>query len=205
MLFENDYKTIRDPGTGEFRDRGSRFISFIFPVTSEKEVKEIVNTIKKDHPKANHHCYAFRIGPGKTVYRYSDDREPSGTAGKPIYGVIQSFDLTDVLIVVVRYFGGTLLGVSGLINAYKGAAKDAVEKGVIIIKPVVERYELEFQFEFINDVKSIIRFAKGTIFKQEISEKCVLCVEISKLHSNELLDKITKNHLLQDHVKIKVL
>jgi uncharacterized YigZ family protein len=204
MLFENDFKTILHKSTGEFRDRGSKFIGYAYPVVSVKQVKEIVNAIKKEHPKANHHCYAFRLGPGKNIYRFSDDREPSGSAGKPIFGVIQSNDLTDILIIVVRYFGGTLLGVSGLINAYRSAAKEAIDKSEIVTKAVVERYELEFTFDFINEVKLAIRSVKAVILNQEIADKCLIAVEVEKINANELLDKIKTNHLLKDHVKIKV-
>ena len=124
---------------GEFRDRGSRFMAYAYPVKDEAEIKNIVSNIRKEQPKANHHCYAYRLGPGNAVFRYSDDREPSGSAGKPIYGVIQANDLTDVLIVVTRYFGGTLLGIPGLINAYREAAANAIKSATIISKQITEK------------------------------------------------------------------
>ncbi|HMT28538.1 MAG TPA: YigZ family protein [Bacteroidia bacterium] len=204
-MFEEDYKTIETPTSGEYRDRGSRFLGYAFPVKNEKEVKEIVNKIKKDHPKANHHCYAFRLGPSKSAFRFSDDREPSGSAGKPIYGVIQSADLTDILIVVVRYFGGTLLGVNGLINAYRSAAKEAVNQNVIVTKPIVENYLLEFEYENINEVMSIIKQTKANVVNQDLNEKCSIRVELPKHHADEFLKKINTSHILKGTVKIEIL
>ncbi|MDP2112754.1 MAG: YigZ family protein, partial [Bacteroidota bacterium] len=129
---EDTYKTIEKPSEGLFKDKGSKFISFAFPVNSEDEIKDIVQSIKKEHHSARHHCYAWRLGADHLHFRANDDGEPSSTAGKPILGQIQSFDLTNILIVVVRYFGGTLLGVSGLINAYRSAALDAINQAEIV-------------------------------------------------------------------------
>ena len=133
---EDTYKTIEKPSEGLFKDKGSKFISFAFPVDNEEEIKEIVQSIKKEHHSARHHCYAWRLGADQLLFRANDDGEPSSTAGKPILGQIQSFDLTNILIVVVRYFGGTLLGVSGLINAYRNAALDAINQAEIVEKLV---------------------------------------------------------------------
>ena len=116
---KDTFKTISIPAEGLFKDKGSKFISYAYPVSSEDQIREIVLNLKKEHHSARHHCYAWRLGPDKLIFRANDDGEPSSTAGKPILGQIQSHELTNILIVVVRYFGGTLLGVSGLINAYK--------------------------------------------------------------------------------------
>lgn len=205
MLFEEEYHTIEKESTGEYRDRGSKFIGFCYPVKTESEIKELLKKIKKDHPKANHHCYAFRLGPAKTAFRFSDDREPSGSAGKPIFGVIQSNDLTDILMIVVRYFGGSLLGVSGLINAYRTAAQEAVKSNSIVTKPIVERYELGFDYPMMNEVMLIIRQSKAAVFHQDLSEKCILHLEIPRQMADEFLKKLNNSQVLKNTVQIKIL
>ncbi|MFT7606590.1 MAG: putative YigZ family protein, partial [Saprospiraceae bacterium] len=140
------YKTIVAPSIGEFKDRGSKFIAYAYPVYTEEEWQEHLNTVKKEHFKARHHCFAFRIGLDKNNFRANDDGEPSGTAGRPILGQIDSFELTNVFVVVVRYFGGTKLGVSGLINAYKNATIDAFQQATIIEKTVEDIYKISFHY-----------------------------------------------------------
>ncbi|HPS14142.1 MAG TPA: YigZ family protein, partial [Prolixibacteraceae bacterium] len=151
------YKTIEAPSEGLFKDKGSKFISYAFPVASEDQVKEIVLQIRKEHFNARHHCYAYRLGYTGEKYRANDDGEPSGTAGRPIHGQLLSNDLTNVLIVVVRYFGGTLLGVSGLINAYKTAATEAIKNARIVTKIIELEYELVFDYMVQNSVMRIIK------------------------------------------------
>ena len=154
---EDTYKTIEKPSEGLFKDKGSKFISLAFPVNSEEEIKEIVQSIKKEHHSARHHCYAWRLGADQLHFRANDDGEPSSTAGKPILGQIQSFDLTNILIVVVRYFGGTLLGVSGLINAYRSAALDAINQAEIVEKLVEKWLLVDFDYGAMNeDRKSVV-------------------------------------------------
>ncbi len=131
------YYTIENPSIAEFKDKGSKFIAYAFPVNEVKDFKEKLAAIKKEHPKATHHCFAYRIGTDGTTYRVSDDGEPSGSAGRPILGQLDSKQLTNVLVIVVRYFGGTLLGVPGLINAYKSSAAMALQLVAIIKKPVM--------------------------------------------------------------------
>src|SRR6476620_9908190 len=126
MLFDDTYKTVKTTSEGTFRDKGSKFIAYIFPLQNESEVKVMLTSLRADHPKANHFCWAFRLTPDRSVFRLNDDGEPSGTAGRPILNTLLSYDLTNVLVVVVRYFGGTLLGVPGLINAYKKATVEAI-------------------------------------------------------------------------------
>lgn len=157
---EDSYKTIEKPSEGLFKDKGSRFIAYAFPINSEDEIREIVQTIKKEHHSARHHCYAWRLGASKTNFRMNDDGEPSSTAGKPILGQIQSFDLTNLLIVVVRYFGGTLLGVSGLINAYRNAASDAINNAQIVEKLVEKWLLIEFDYLAMNEVMKILKDEK---------------------------------------------
>ncbi|HOI47993.1 MAG TPA: YigZ family protein, partial [Prolixibacteraceae bacterium] len=128
---EDTYKTVSAPSEGLFKDKGSRFISYLYPVTTEEEIKEIIQQVKKAHHSARHHCYAWRLGRENIRFRANDDGEPSSTAGKPILGQLTSFELTNVLLVVVRYFGGTLLGTSGLINAYREAASEAIRNALV--------------------------------------------------------------------------
>ena len=180
MLFDDSYFTLKSPSTGECRDRGSRFIALAYPVQQEEEVKSILQQIKKDHPQANHHCYAFRLTPDPTVYRASDDREPSGSAGKPILGAITSKGLTDVLVVVVRYFGGTLLGVPGLINAYRSAAVAALEHAELTEKFIEETFSLEFQYDLSNEVHQLLRKHKASITAQDYNEPCCISFSLRK-------------------------
>jgi uncharacterized YigZ family protein len=144
MLFEDTYKTITGSAEGLFKDKGSKFFAYAYPIEDESEVKDLVDQLKKEHFKAVHHCYAYRLGQDRTNFRVNDDGEPSGSAGKPILNVLLSKDITNILVVVVRYFGGTLLGVPGLINAYKTATQEALAEAEIIEKTVNEIYEVRF-------------------------------------------------------------
>jgi len=169
---EDTFKTIEKPSEGLFKDKGSRFISYAFPVNSEEEIREIVQSIKKEHHSARHHCYAWRLGAEKSLFRANDDGEPSSTAGKPILGQIQTFDLTNILIVVVRYFGGTLLGVSGLINAYRNAALDAVNQAVIIDKLVEKWLLIEFDYLAMNEVMKVFKDEKLPQIDPQFDLRC---------------------------------
>ena len=151
------YKTIRSVSQGLFRDKGSRFISFAVPVKSAEEIKQNLDEYRKKYHDARHHCFAYMLGPERDVWRVNDDGEPSGTAGKPILGQINSFGLTDILIIVVRYFGGTLLGTSGLINAYKSSAYDALIHSTVIELNVMNYYLAEFPYDIMNKVMKIIK------------------------------------------------
>ena len=156
-MMEDTYKTISNPSEGLFKDKGSKFMAFAYPVSSEDKIKGIIQILKKEHYSARHHCYAWRLGHEKLLFRANDDGEPSSTAGKPILGQIQSFDLTNILVVVVRYFGGTLLGVSGLINAYKNAAHDAILQAEIVEKLVKKQLCIEFEYGVMNEVMKIFK------------------------------------------------
>jgi uncharacterized YigZ family protein len=191
-MFEDTYKTITTLSEGLFKDRGSRFISFAIPVETEEEVKKHIADLKKKHHDACHHCYAYQLGYDKSVYRANDDGEPSGTAGKPIFGQIQSKDLTNILVVVVRYFGGTLLGVSGLINAYKTAAKEALESANILTKTVNDVYEITFDYLGMNDVMKIIKDYKLEIINQDFELTCLIEFSTRKNDSNIVYDKLSK-------------
>lgn len=202
MLFDDQYKTIQKKGMAEIRDRGSKFIGIAYPLLSEKEVKEILHSIKKEHPQANHHCYAFRIGTDPTAFRFSDDREPSGSAGKPILGAIQSKELTDVLVVVVRYFGGTLLGVPGLIAAYRAAAQEALLATTVIEKTINYIYSIEFPFEIANDVYQFLRLFPTEIKSQAFDTPSNIIFEIRKSNTSSLETKIKEHPTLSHLAKL---
>lgn len=170
MLFSDSYFTIKEPATGVYRDRGSKFLAFVFPVRSEEEIKMQLAVLRKQHPSANHHCYAWRLGPDAAAYRANDDGEPSGSAGKPILGQLQSKELTNVLAVVVRYFGGTLLGVSGLINAYREATIDALNNSLIEEKFILFEYKIEFSFEDMNSVMKVLKDTDSKIVSQNYED-----------------------------------
>jgi uncharacterized YigZ family protein len=201
MLFEDTYLTIKKPSEGVFKDKGSKFLAFAFPVKTEEEIKEILSSIRKQHHIANHHCYAFRLGADKQSFRSNDDGEPSNTAGKPILGQIQSKDLTNILIVVARYFGGTLLGVSGLINAYRQAAADALANAEIIEEIVKEKYKLHFDYLQMNDIMKIIKDEKLEIISQNFELECELVFAVRKSNADRVKDLFGK----VNGVKIKYL
>jgi uncharacterized YigZ family protein len=182
--------TIKEAVTAEFKDRGSKFVAYTYPIHSVDEFKIHLNRLKKEHSKAVHHCFAYRLGVDGNNFRVSDDGEPSGTAGRPILGQIDSKELTDILIIVVRYFGGTLLGVPGLINAYKTSALMSLQGAVIIQKPVYVNYRLEFNYELMNDVMRIIKLHNCEVLKNETQLFCFLEIGIPRNKHNEALLKI---------------
>ena len=184
------YNTIEKPSLAEFKDRGSRFIAFSFSVKNVNEFKEKLAMIKKEHPKATHHCFAYRIGLDGTVFRVSDDGEPSGSAGRPILGQIDSKQLTDVSIIVARYFGGTLLGVPGLINAYKTAAALVLQVTTMVQKPVLANYRLQFDYTKMNDVMTISKQFDCLVSQQEMNLFCSLQLGIPKYRLDEVLYKL---------------
>ena len=175
---EDTYKTILQSAEGLFKDKGSKFIAYAHPVYSEDEIKEFIQTIKKEHYSARHHCYAWRLGHEKLLFRANDDGEPSSTAGKPILGQIQSFDLTNILIVVVRYFGGTLLGVSGLISAYRNAALDAINNAEIVEKIVEKQLIIEFDYGVMNDVMKIFKEEKLAQIDPQFDLRCSIKTQV---------------------------
>ena len=184
------YNTIEKPATAEFKDRGSKFLAYAYPIQSIEEFKNHLADLKKEHPKAVHHCFAYRLGTDKNNFRVSDDGEPSGTAGRPILGQIDSKELTNIAIIVVRYFGGTLLGVPGLINAYKSSAIMVLQAAVIIQKPVYINYRLEFNYELMNDVMRIVKQHNCEVLKNEAQLFCLIEIGIPKNRLGEVLDKI---------------
>jgi len=191
-MIEDTFKTIATASQGIFKDRGSKFLAFAFPVKNEFELTNHLNDLRKEYYDARHHCYAWSLGAIREHYRVNDDGEPSSTGGKPIYGQMLSFEITNVLIVVVRYFGGTLLGVSGLINAYKTAAADAIKNAEIIVCTVNDVFELTFDYLVMNDVMKIIKDEKlepqNTLFEMN----CKLEISIRQSLTEKILNKLNK-------------
>jgi uncharacterized YigZ family protein len=201
MLFDDQYKTIEAPAKGSFRDKGSRFLAFAFPVATEQEVKTRLEAIRKEYYDATHHCYAYVLGADKSAYRANDDGEPSGTAGRPIQGTILSADLTNILIIVVRYYGGTKLGVPGLINAYKTAAKEALSEARELTRTVHEIYRVSFAFDATNDVMRSLKEAGAEIRSSSFDNESTLEIAIRKLEAGWLTEKLMKIR----EVKVKYL
>lgn len=192
MLFSDTYLTVEKKAEIIFKDKGSKFLAFAFPVENDTQIKEILLALKKEHPNANHHCYAYRLGADKLNYRANDDGEPSNTAGKPILGQIQSNDLTNILIVVVRYFGGTLLGVSGLIHAYKTSAAEAIKETKIVEKFISFNYTINFPFEHLNDVMKLLKQMDCKIMAQQFDNDCEISFSIRKANSEACEEKLKK-------------
>ena len=191
-LFEDTYQTIDEPAEGIFRDKGSKFIAYAYPFKDENKVKDIISALKSLHPKARHHCWAYRLTPDRSVFRINDDGEPSGTAGRPILNVLLSMDVTNILVVVVRYFGGTLLGVPGLINAYKTATQEALATAEIVEKTVNDVYDIQFDYLQMNDVMRIVKETDVEVLSQDFDTNCKITFEIRKLQVNEVIGRMEK-------------
>jgi uncharacterized YigZ family protein len=192
MLFDDTYLTIEKPAEGIFRDRGSKFLAYPYPIKSENDTKPILATLKAEHPKANHHCWAMRLGTDRSVFRINDDGEPSGTAGRPMLNTLLSRNLTDILVVVVRYFGGTLLGVPGLINAYRTATEEALNIATVIEKTVNDIYIISFDYSHMNEVMRIIKDDNLEILEQQFDNICVVKISIRKMQVNKSIGKLEK-------------
>lgn len=186
------YKTPEVATTAEFKDRGSKFLAYAYPVSSAEDVKAKLQLLKKEHPKAVHHCYAYRLGTDGLQYRANDDGEPSGSAGKPILGQIDSAGITNVLVVVVRYFGGTLLGVPGLINAYKTVTQDALQQTVLIEKWIEQRVEIQFDYPVMGEVMYLLRLCEATVYKQDLQLFCVVQAGIPKPQADAYIAKLSE-------------
>ncbi len=191
------YKTIKTPAEGIFRDRGSRFLAYAYPVTEQEEVKPILDRLRKEHHDARHHCYAYMIGNERTTFRSSDDGEPSGTGGRPILGQINSFELTNLLIVVVRYFGGTLLGVSGLINAYRSAAENAIQNSEIIECTLKEYYEINYPYDSMNSVMKILKEEEISQSEQKFDTVCSIKICMRASSKEKILKRLERVEMLE--------
>ncbi|KAA1247080.1 YigZ family protein [Aquimarina sp. RZ0] len=187
MDAKDTYKTIDLPSKETlFKDKNSKFFGYTFPISTEEEAKQIVGTLKKEHHSARHWCYAWQIGTEKIRHRSNDDGEPSNSAGQPIYGQIQSFGVTNILIIVVRYFGGVKLGVGGLIHAYRTAAQLALEASVIIEKTIDIKFVITFQYKNMNKVMRIIKEHQLTITDQKLTLDCKIFISVRKKKSDEI-------------------
>ncbi len=184
------YKTIKNSSHGIFRDRGSRFLAFAFQVTSEARIQEILDNLRNEHQKASHHCYAWRIGTNMDHFRANDDGEPSGTAGRPVLGQIRRYNLTNILIVVIRYFGGTLLGTGGLINAYRSASADALANSEIITKTIDELIEVTFPYEAMNDVMRVLKEERAEQVTQSFDTECKIRIRIPVERSERITGRL---------------
>jgi len=186
---EDTYKTIASPSPEIiFKEKNSKFIGYAFPIQSESSVKPIIDSLRKQHPHAVHYCYAYQIGTDSIIYKVSDDGEPSNTAGMPIYGQIQSFGVTNILVVVVRFFGGVKLGVGGLISAYRTAAQMTLESSEIIEKTIDIRYQIAFDYKNINKVMRIIKEKGIEIVSQKMEMSCEIEILTRKKNAEMIFD-----------------
>ena len=198
MPIEDTYRTIEAPSEGLYKEKGSKFIALAYPVYSEEEIKEVLAELRKKYYDARHHCYAYTLGADKSRYRANDDGEPNHSAGDPILGQIRSADLSNVLVVVVRYFGGTKLGVSGLINAYKTATADALQQAAVIEKHETVLLQAHYEYPQMNDVMSLVKEYDLQVRDQQFELDCRLTLEVRKKLEEEIITK------LQDLEGVKV-
>jgi uncharacterized YigZ family protein len=188
------FQTIASPVEAEFTDRGSRFIAYAFPIDSVESFKKNLQQLKEQHPKAVHHCFAYRLGTDKTNFRSSDDGEPSGSAGKPILNQLDSFGVTNVLVVVVRYFGGILLGVPGLINAYKVATQQALRSATIETRSIEKLLWLQCDYTTMNDVMQWIKYYQLTVVDKQIDLFCTFKIKVPLEKEVEIITRFQKTN-----------
>jgi uncharacterized YigZ family protein len=186
------YFTIKNPSEGIYKEKGSKFIAFAYPIYSEEEFKEHLVQLKKDYHDARHHCYAFRLGLTENEYRYSDDGEPNNSAGKPIYGQLLSNNITNVAIIVIRYFGGTKLGVGGLVTAYKEAAKDAINNAKIVKRTVNHYYKIKFDYPAMSDVMNFIKLNNLNVTNQVFENSCLIEFNIRTQEAEQIISELEK-------------
>ncbi len=187
MLFDASYRTIATPAEGLFKDRSSKFHAFAYTIGTEADVKPLLDALRAQHPKAGHHCYAYRLGLDRNQFRANDDGEPSGTAGRPILNTLYSRDLTDLLVVVVRYFGGTMLGVPGLINAYKSATEAALNQAIVVTRYVCDAYEITFPYDATSEVNRLLKLYDLEATEQKFGQDCSLEIRVRKTLLNAVV------------------
>ena len=198
----DQYKTIKSPSEGLFKDKGSKFLAFAYPFEDENKLKKYIEPLRKEHFKAVHFCYAYRLGMDKTQFRISDDGEPSGSAGRPILNVLLSKEITNILLIVVRYWGGTLLGVPGLINAYKSATEEALKAAEIIEKTVNEAHQITFAYVQMNDVMKVVKDFDLKINNQQFDNQCIMEIEFRQSITSQVLGRFDKiEEILVEFVK----
>ncbi len=186
----DSYKSIISPSKGIYKEKSSKFISFAYPVETEEEIKAIISSLKKEYFDARHHCYAYRLGHEGNIWRANDDGEPSSTAGKPIYGQLLSNELSDVLVVVIRYFGGIKLGATGLIRAYKAATLDVINNSKIVEKIASSLYEIKFDFEKLNEVMKIFKNLAISPLKQSFDNECIILTRVRLRDESKFLQML---------------
>ena len=191
-VVKDSFLSIAGESRGVFRDKASKFLSVAIPVTTEEEVKANLDDLRKAYYDANHHCYAYRLGAENQAYRTNDDGEPSGSAGKPIYGQILSMELSDILVVVIRYFGGTKLGIPGLIHAYRTAAREALEQAVVVEKIIKVQYKVTFDYPAMNEIMRILKEEGVKIIHQTVVERCEINFQIRKSHADRIENRMTR-------------
>lgn len=191
-MFEDSYKTIAKPAEGSYSEKRSKFLAYAFPVQNEQEVKQRLAEIQKKHWDARHHCYAYILGPHKDAYRLNDNGEPSGTAGRPIYGQLLSKDLTNTLVIVVRYFGGIKLGVSGLQNAYKVAAREALDAAVIEERTIQETYRVTFEYVKMNDIMQILKDPEVQVLDRQSYMQCIYTISVRQRDADRITNALRK-------------
>ena len=194
---QDEFQTIARPSEGFYKEKGSKFLGFAYPVQDEQQVKTILDQLKSTYHDARHHCYAYRLGPEGDTYRMNDDGEPSSTAGRPIFGQIQSHGLTNIVVVVIRYFGGTLLGTSGLIRSYKEAADQALQQARIIKKTIQSLYELEFDYTLMNEVMKVLHETGIQPYERDFQEKVTFRIGIRKSQEQQVIDQFKRIHQLK--------
>ena len=199
---QDSFLTIQKDSEGLYKEKGSKFFGYAFPVSDEMEIKKIITQLKKEHHSARHWCYAFRLGADKKLFRANDDGEPSGTAGKPILNQIISADLTNVLIVVVRYFGGTLLGTSGLITAYKSAAAEALSNSVIVTKYISEICKVNFATEVTNEVMRRLKEFDAEIINHTFNEQNEITFTVRSSFAEKLITHFKQNNIHCEKIKL---
>ena len=192
MKYTDTYKTIKAPAEGRYKEKGSKFLAYAFPVSNEHEIKEITIRLRKEHHSARHHCFAWRLGADHLLFRVNDDGEPSGTAGRPIFGQIQQQDLTDILVIVVRYFGGVLLGTSGLTNAYKQASAEALTNSEIIEKIIQTVIEINFDYLAMNDLMLVLKEYGLELKESNFDLTCWAKIIVRKELTPIVMDKLEK-------------
>jgi uncharacterized YigZ family protein len=191
-MFDDSYKTIAKPAEGNYSEKRSKFLAYAFPVQNEQEVKQRLAEIQKKHWDARHHCYAYILGPHKDAYRLNDNGEPSGTAGRPIYGQLLSKDLTNTLVIVVRYFGGIKLGVSGLQNAYKVAAREALDAAFIEERTVQKIYRVTFEYVKMNDIMQVLKDPNIQILDRQSYMQCIYTISVRQREADRITEALRK-------------
>lgn len=200
MPMIDEYKTLKSSTEGLFKDKGSKFFAYAFPIQNEEDVRFYLENVKAEHPKARHACFAYKLGIDETYFRANDDGEPSGSAGKPILNTITSFELANTLVIVIRYFGGTLLGVPGLINAYKEATKEALSIAEIEIKTINSLVKISYDFDQTNAIMQMVRKLELTVKEQTYNNRCGIILDVRNSYIGKIREELKEYWSLEIEV-----